>query len=65
MIMFAIKCLIGALLLLTLIPIILILYLLLKVLASFETYENEMKKWHDDNPEGWLSWNIMQQQRIM
>jgi len=53
-------------LLLALLPLILFLSLLQKINSSFETYENEMKKWHDNDPESyWVFMNEMHREQIL
>lgn len=48
----------GILLLPALILLILILSLLQKINSYLGARENEMKKWHDDDYEGWLAFQI-------
>lgn len=53
-----IKIVIGILLLPVLILLILVLSLLQKINSYLGDRENEMKKWHDDDYEGWLAFQI-------
>lgn len=57
-----IKMAIGILLVPPLILLLLILALLQKIDLDIETYENEMKEWHDNDFEGWLAFQMSRQQ---